>query len=194
MKIIFAISFILIFISCSSNQMSSYDEVRKQYGKYVFSHRINNLKKSYHSLIRNDDFKKNGITNTNFSLAIPILIDSKEYDLLITLLNKSKVLTEYHKFFYINLTKALKFRCKDSVKSNYYIDENSTLIKKYISLNQADSNLYIDYYINKLYISSLESVLTEIDSLRDKKFSDEFYQYTLKDAIKEYNNQIVRCK
>lgn len=193
MKRIIGLFFLLELVSCGNRKIPSYDEVRQQYGNYIINHKKNSLKKSYHTLLRNDDFAKNGLTKKNVNLVIPILIDLQEYDKLITLLNDNKVLSEYHKNFYLNITTALKFRCNDSEKSNFYIHENSKLIEKYITLNSADSTLYVDYYVNKLYSSSLDSVLSEINRIRDKKFTDEFYEHTLKDAVKEYDNQILRC-
>ncbi|MBU3659642.1 MAG: hypothetical protein FGM14_07240 [Flavobacteriales bacterium] len=187
---------VLIFISCNSKKEITYTQIRNEYNTYRIFGKKSKLRKSYNLLIVNEDFKKNKITPKNFDLAIPILIDMEKYDFLKNLLKQSNSgLSDYHLEFYNNHITGLKYQCKDSIISNKSFNKNLIVIKNQIDFNIKDSTLLFDYFITKLYLSDINSVLKEVDLLKtkNKNFSIDFYDKVLKETIEEYSLKIRRC-
>jgi len=196
MKKKITVLFLVFSVSCGNKKLVSYDEIRKQFGNYIVNHDQSSLKRSYHTLIKKEDFKTNGITSQNLDLVIPIFFKLKKHDELIKLLKNTSILSDYYREFYINLAKYLSLRCVDSLSANTFINNNLSLINNQILNNQNDSILYVDYYTCKLYVSDLESVLKEVDSLQNvnHKFTSDFYDYILTDALIEFYPEIEKCK
>ena len=193
MQKIIAILLLSFSFSCGNKRLVTYTEVRKYYGDYVVNHNKSSLKKSYKTLLNNEDF---GITGKNADLVIPIYNELRKYDELIKLLNVSTTFSDYQKTTLSNTIKARKYKCKDTGMLEAVVSDNLKIIQEEISTNPEDSILYVDFYLSKLFIRDLNSLLEEIDSLKkvDNRFSDNFYEYILKDAVKELDDQIEKCE
>ncbi|PQL95009.1 hypothetical protein [Apibacter adventoris] len=146
------------------------------------------LSKSYKELNKNEDFKKNGLTKSNFSLAITILIYMKKYDDLERLLLKARNIPDsYNNTIVLNYVKYLKYYKKDKILSEGFIRNNVSLIHQQIGKTPEDSLLYFDYFRMKAYLNGKDKAIKEIDSMKkvNNNFSDFFYDYGLIQGIEE---------
>ena len=204
-KKIYILIFILACVSCQNkirNQVS--DEITlKNSKKYLNEYFISSeeqekkalLNKSYEELSKNEDFKKQGLTKSNFSLAITIFLYMKKYDDLEKLLLKSQnVPDSYNNTIVFNYVKYLKYYKKDKILSKGFIRNNVSLILKQINKTPKDSLLYFDYFRMKAYLNGKDKAIKEIDSMKkvNNNFSDFFYNYGLIKDIEEMEDSFPK--
>lgn len=195
MKYIFYIITIISFLSCKDGDQKeggSLIKIKEYLFNYTTSHDTKYLEKSYNELSKNNDFQKKGLTLENKETVISLLMYMKKYDELKVLLEKTTTIDPFKKRVTLNLIKYLMNK-KDEKLSKKYIHENISLIQKKIDSDPGDSLIYIDYFIMKLYLKGREKTLKEVDSMQkyNKKQSDVFYDYILKDLIEEYPEQYM---
>jgi hypothetical protein len=188
---------LLLSLSCNKNKNSDGSGSMDQSYRYLTDYRSTKnkdyLKKSYCELNKSALYKKDGLTNSNYELVVPLLVYLKKYDELLVLISNSSTIELSKKDLIINMVNSLKFYQKDKVLARKYIDKNLKFIKERINQNPKDSLNYIDYFIMKLYVKDRETVFKEIDSMQlvNKNFSNQFFKYILKDAVHDYPQEYL---
>jgi len=196
MKNIFLIYVVLVlFFSCKSTN-NSYELIRKNLTQYVVNNKQSKLKKSYGLLMKNIDFKENGLNKKNIDVVFPILIKMKKYEQLLNLIeNSNNILSPYHKNFHINYIQALKYKCQDVNEFKFYINKNLDLIKNEIKTNPEDSVKLFDYLTFKATFISKKSAVDDFNLFKeDKKFSDFFYSKVILRTIEDIDTSMFICK
>lgn len=196
MKSIFILYIVLmLFFSCKSTN-NSYELVRKNLTQYFVNNNEAKLKKSYRLLIKNSDFKENGLNKKNIDVVFPILIKMKKYDQLLNLIESSNnVLSPYHKNFHANYIQALKYKCINIKEFNFYINKNLDLIKNEIDKNPKDSIKLFDYLTFKASFVGKKNAIDDLNLFKEtNKFSDFFYKNIVLKTIEEIDTTMFNCK
>lgn len=154
---------------------------------YNNSGNIKYLEEAY-LILNNNEFKKNGLTKNNHRDIISILFNLKKYDELESLLSPFEEMNHFEKIKLLNTIRGLNVEKYNPFETVNFFYENINLINDSIQKSPNDSLLYVDYFVNRMFIVGKKKTITEIDSMKNKsnKFSDIFYDYILKDMIKSY--------
>lgn len=189
MKIIYLATMVILVVSgcynCEKEMRNSFIE----YNKFVSHDDSVFLKNSYKSLQNYYNFCGNNDNLNYFKHTVLVYCVLKDYDGLLRIVKTYKPIDEGAKEIKILNENFINYLDKKDPK---FIYENLSFIKSKINKNPKDSLNYIDYFFNKLFISSEAEFLAEIDSISNQNlFSEMFYEYVLKKDIQEYHDILL---
>lgn len=197
MKFNYYILFFLL-LSCKSQKIKKeYTEIRKHYIAFKIKGDSSELLEAYDQIYLNSDFKENGLTNHNLDIVFPVLYNMSEFDSLNILVFDSKIFDDYKKSLLSNTLNGLKNLCDCKDSANFYFRNNNLLIINQINNAPNDTSIWIDYFQNRLYLVSIDSVEKEVlnwNSLNIETDLDEkFFKDLLLPLLKDFNQDKIKC-
>ena len=122
------------------------------------------------------------------SLKITLLTLLKEYDKgfeFVNALEEEGFNKPYKRNMYLNTFKALSFEAKgDTMKRDVFFKELADEIESYVNKNPSDKSAITDLFFTKIRFTSKETVLEEIDQMKEKEQARKDFYNALKESIR----------
>ncbi len=184
---------LVVGLSSCQDSSKSLPEARKYYLEYLLNNDKTYLDKTYESLKSRGYLEEHGLNEQNRDIVVMLLLQMKKYDELEGLLTANQDMRAFDKNLALNLTRSLAIYPEDSVEAKRLMLENLQLVENEMEANPNDSLLWGSHFTARMYLVGREKALQEIDSLKsvDDRYSDIFYEYTLKELIKEYPDELM---
>lgn len=195
--------FLFITLVCCGNKKSgkiresSSIEIEKKVMKlrynYFTSGNKSFLDSAYVLINRSEYFENNQLNDENLELFYPIYYDLEKFMEISLLLNKSNNLSQFKKKYCLNLSNAfLNYKKGNLGLAKNEIKRNINLLKNKMELNPLDSIIVIDFFKMKLHLKDYNSVIKEVDSLKQngKMFSEIFYNDILIPELNDYKREL----
>lgn len=191
-KCLITLNCFLVLFSCQEKGIPL-EQSREYFVEYLLAHDKAYLDSSYNSLTSKRYLDKTGLNETNKDIVMPLFIYMKKYDELETLLRSNQDMKTFDKSLALNLTRSLAIYPEDSTEAKRLMHENLQLIEREMETNPDDSLLWGSHFTARMYLVGRQKVLQEIDSLKsvNSRYPDIFYEYTLKEIIREYPDELM---
>lgn len=196
LKIFFILISFLVLYGCQekTNNKTDFTSTDKSLSELIFTYNttgdIKYLEQGYVILQNDKEFNKSGLTQDNYLNVIQVLFNLKRYSELESLLSSFDQMNHFERITLLNTIKGLNVDKYDPFETVNFFYQNIDLINDTIKKSPNDSLLYVNYFVNRMFIVGKQKTLKEIDSMKNNqnKYSDIFYEQILKKAIKRYPN------
>jgi hypothetical protein len=122
------------------------------------------------------------------SLKITLLLLLRDYDggfEFVKYLEENGFDKPYKRNMYLNTFKALSFEAKgDTIQRNFTFKYIAEEIEGYIKKNPTDKGAITDLYFTKIRFTSKETLIEEIDNMKENEHAGEDFYIALKESIK----------
>ena len=186
---------VLIVFGCSVNpdRNDNCDIVIKNANLYLDQYYASSDTSVFDSILEcmdNKSFFSHASDKEYFQTISRILLIKGAYKELEFLINSAKWLEPYAAFNLPNYVQFKKLKSQGNNLSISFIEKSLMVIEDSLAANPQDSLKLIDYYCFKSLLNGKSATIREIDSVygKDEKFSLEFVNYVLKDAVSEFDN------
>ena len=180
----------LLIFSCQRDKIDHLKQSKEYFFKYQTTQNYEYLDSSYYELNLDKEFIEKGITLNNKDHIIPLLFNYQKYNELLVLMESYyQGISDIPRDELMGLNLIRYFNNPAEEKPIY---DNVSIASKAIQENPKDSILYIEYYINKSVLVGRDSVIKEIDSLKNNNplFSNMFYEIGVKKSILDFQEAL----